>query len=325
MATRVTRSRQGLTQQPEPQSRARWTTGLTKIFADLLVDQVQKGNKLNNNSFNKKAWTVMCDEFYQKTGLRWDKEQLKNRYSVMKRQHSIVKSLINQREFCLDASTGNVIASNEAWNEYIKAHPDAEPIRVSGCPIFKQLGVIFSDALNNENHEESAEQEEEFPSSVPFERPFSTIREVEPLNTIQEDEESSESEDEDDVADDQEKYQPSTRSTTVVHSTSTALDSANAANRKRGRKGIDDAIAGAISHMAAASRLRTAAIRQISERYSVADCIKELDAMQGVEEGIYFAALDLFDNPNAREIFLSLKGDKRMIWLRGKCTAHLIS
>ncbi|KAF2312430.1 hypothetical protein GH714_034660 [Hevea brasiliensis] len=92
------------------------------------------------------------------------------------------------------------------------------------------------------------------------------------------------------------------------------MDNTTAANRKRGRKGIDDAIAGAILRMAAASRLKTAAIKQISERYSIADCIKELDAMQGVEEGVYFA-LDLFDNPNAREIFLSLKGDKRMICL----------
>ncbi|XP_058009125.1 L10-interacting MYB domain-containing protein isoform X2 [Hevea brasiliensis] len=310
MARRVTRSRQQITQQPEPQSRARWTNGLTKIFADLMVDQVQKGNKLNNNSFSKKAWNIMSDEFYQKTGLKWDKEQLKNRYAVMRRQHAIVKSLLNRSEFRLDASTGNIIATNQAWNEYIKGHPDAEPIRGNGCPIYKQLGVIFSEPLTNGNHDQPAELEEEAPSAVPFK---------ETLNNIQEEESSSESEDEDDVADNQETFQPATHiattivhgtsATTIVHGTSatTVMDNTTAANRKRGRKGIDDAIAGAILRMAAASRLKTAAIKQISERYSIADCIKELDAMQGVEEGVYFAALDLFDNPNAREIFLSLK------------------
>ena len=55
--------------------------------------------------------------------------------------------------------------------------------------------------------------------------------------------------------------------------------------------------------------------------YTIADCIRELDGMQGVDEKVYFASLDLFNKPNAREIFLSLKGDKRLIWLRGKCAA----
>ncbi|EEF32727.1 L10-interacting MYB domain-containing protein [Ricinus communis] len=338
MTNRVTRSRQQVTQQPpELQMRARWTTGLTKIFADLMVDQVHKGNKLSNNSFNKKAWNIMCDEFYEKTGLNWDKEQLKNRFSIMRKQHAIVKSLLNQSEFHLDESTGNIIASNEAWNRYIKGHPDAEPIRGSGCPIYKQLGVIFSEPLTNGKHVQSVEHEEELPSSVFSKDPLDGIPEKElttsisfkePLTTIQEEESSSESEDGDDVADEQEIIQPlpvTHFTTTVMHNTTSAMDSTAAANRKRGRKGIDDAIAGAILHMAAASRLRTAAIRKVSERFSVADCIKELNAIQGLEEGVYFAALDLFDNRNAREIFLSLKGDKRMIWLRGKCTSHPIS
>lgn len=179
--------------------------------------------------------------------------------------------------------------------------------------------MIFSEPLTNGNHDQPAEQEEEVPSSVPLK---------ETLNAVQQEESPSESEDEDDVADNQEMVQPATHvATTTMHSTSTTTGSENitAGNRKRGRKGIDDAIAGAILHMAAASRLRTAAIKRISERYSVADCVKELDAMQGVEEGVYFAALDLFDSPNAREIFLSLKGEKRMIWLLCKCNANQVS
>ena len=99
-----------------------------------------------------------------------------------------------------------------------------------------------------------------------------------------------------------------------------AADNANV-NRKRGRRRIDDAIAGAILHMAAASKLRTATINRINARYSIADCIKELDRIQGIEQEVYFAALDLFNKATAREIFLSLKEDKRLIWLRAKCAA----
>lgn len=139
--------------------------------------------------------------------------------------------------------------------------------------------------------------EEGIPSSLPFSEHLSTIPE----------ESSSESEEVEDVADDQDAIQPPTPSATN--------------NRKRGRKGIDDAIAGAILEMATASKMRTDAVKQCNARYSIANCIKELDELQGVDEQVYFAALDLFNNPTAREIFLSLKAGKRLTWLRGKCTA----
>lgn len=91
------------------------------------------------------------------------------------------------------------------------------------------------------------------------------------------------------------------------------------AMRKRGRKGVDGSIAEAIQEMAAASKLRMAAVNYCDSRYSIAKCIKELDAMKLVDGEVYLAALDLFNNPNARETFLSLKCDKRLIWLYRKC------
>ena len=118
MAGQLARSRRLETQQQE-QSRAKWTTSLTKILAALMVDQVHKGNK-HNNLFNKKAWKYICDEFYKKTGLKWDKEQLKNRYSVLRRQYTIVKSILDQSDFSWDEATGSITANDEIWAEYIK-------------------------------------------------------------------------------------------------------------------------------------------------------------------------------------------------------------
>lgn len=119
MASRVTRSRRLPPQQQEQQPRARWTTSLTKILADLMVHQVHQGNK-QSNSFNKKAWKYICDEFHSKTGLKWDKEQLKNRYSVLRRQYSTVKSIIEHSDFSWDESTGSIMAKEEVWAEYIR-------------------------------------------------------------------------------------------------------------------------------------------------------------------------------------------------------------
>lgn len=116
---------------------------------------------------------------------------------------------------------------------------------------------------------------------------------------------SSESEEADAAADHKDTVQP--------------ITPCSAGIRKRGRKGIDDAIAGAILEMAAASKLRKAAIQQRDARYTITNCIKALDEMKGVDEQVYFAAIDLFNDPTAREMFLSLKRDKRLIWLQRKC------
>lgn len=120
-------------------------------------------------------------------------------------------------------------------------------------------------------------------------------------------ENSSEYEETDDMEDDQE-FLP----TPPPPSVSISM-------RKRGRKGIDGSIAEAIQEMAAASRLRMTAFNHCNGRYSIANCIKELDEMQLLQEEVYLAALDLFNSPNARETFLSLKDDKRLLWIFKKC------
>nr|KJB43298.1 hypothetical protein B456_007G192500 [Gossypium raimondii] len=278
---------------PRSLPRAPWTTFLAKTVADLLVEQVHGGNR-HNNSFNKRAWKSMCDDFYKKTSLKWDKEQLKNRYGVLRRQYVLVKSLPDRSEFSCNESTGVIIGTDEAWSDFTKGHPDAETIKASGCSIYKQLCTIFSEPMTNGKHDYSAELGGQVPSSLPS---------LESLSRIQE-ESSSSSEEVEDVADDPDAVQLSA--------------SGLISSRKRGRRGIDDAIAAAILEMAAASKLRTAAVKQRNARYSIPSCIKELDEIEGLEERVYFAAVELFNNPNAREIFLSLKGDKRLTWLHCK-------
>ncbi|XP_009379367.1 L10-interacting MYB domain-containing protein isoform X2 [Pyrus x bretschneideri] len=289
MANCSARSRGRTLQHQGHQLRAKWTMQLTKILVNLMVDQVHRGNRQNGH-MGKKAWKSVCDEFHKRTGLKWDKEQLKNRCTVLRRMYVTVKSLLDRSDFSWDESTGVIAASNAVWAEHIREHPDAETLKTSGCPIFKELCTIFSKPPTNGKHDHPAEHEGGDPNSRPSE----------PVSLNQE-ESSSDSQEGDDAVNGQETFQP--------------------AIRKRGRKGTDDAIAGAILEMAAASRLRAAATQQRDARYTIASCIEELDKMQGVDEHVYFAALDLFNKPVAREMFLSLKGEKRLIWLRSKCTA----
>lgn len=105
------------------------------------------------------------------------------------------------------------------------------------------------------------------------------------------------------------------------HSKRQPVTPSGSGRRKRSRKTAGDAIVDAMLEIAAASKMRAAAIMKNEERFSISRCIKVLDEMQGVDQRIYFLALDLFENPNAREIFISLKNEKRLLWLQGKCRA----
>ncbi|MED6148920.1 hypothetical protein PIB30_118338 [Stylosanthes scabra] len=97
------------------------------------------------------------------------------------------------------------------------------------------------------------------------------------------------------------------------------VPSGTGGSRKRGRKAAGSAIVDAMLEIAAASKMRASAIMKSEDRFSISKCIKLLDETQGVDDRIYFLALDLFeDHPNAREVFISLKDERRLPWLLGK-------
>ncbi|KAJ4890173.1 Uncharacterized protein Rs2_29921 [Raphanus sativus] len=229
-----------------------WTALSTKLLANLILDQVRKGNTVNNSSssLSNKAWNFITHEFHTRSGggVRRDKEHLKNRFALLARQFSLVKLILSRDDFVFDESTGCIIASDESWDQYVKECPDAEAVRRGGCPVYSQLSQIFRVV--------HLEEEETVLPEGPKRRPS---------------------------------------------------------------RGVEAAIANAIGEMAAASRLRTSSLTQMSSRFTLAECIRELDGIHGVAENVYFAALEIFNNPCARETFLSLRSDMRLAWLQWKC------
>ncbi|KAH6803728.1 hypothetical protein C2S51_031975 [Perilla frutescens var. frutescens] len=277
----TTRSKKAqVAQQPENQLRAKWTASLTKALADLMVDEIHKGNK-SSKSFSKKGWKFICDNFRIQTGYWWDNEQLKSRYGALRKQYINITLLLDQPDFKWDEATGAIVASDEAWDRYIKAHPDAEMLRSTGCPIYNQLRTIFAEPVTCGKQNGSTMDNGGISGSYTSpEHPTVKLEELSPSES--------------------EKY-------------------TDLASRKRGRKGFEDAIARGILEMAAATKLRAEAIKKFNNKFSITECVKALDELQGINDQVYLAALDLFSNRNARETFLTLKVDKRLIWLQRKC------
>ncbi|KAK6118027.1 hypothetical protein DH2020_048230 [Rehmannia glutinosa] len=287
MASRATRPRKPqVAEQPENQSRAKWTSSLTKTLVDLMVDEVHKGN-ISNKSFSKKGWKFICDNFRIQTGYWWDNEQLKSRYVALRKQYVNVRLLLDHPDFKWDKTTGAITATDEAWDRYIKEHPDAETVRSTGCTIYDQLRTIFAEPRTYDKQNGSTEDNEVISCSLPSPgHPTVKMEELSP----------SESDEYVDVG-----------------------------SHKRGRKGIENAIARGVMEMAAATKLRTEAIKKFNSKFSITDCVGALDGLQGVNDRVYFAALDLFSNSrNARETFLTLNVEKRLIWLQRKCLTGAI-
>ncbi|XP_051136496.1 L10-interacting MYB domain-containing protein-like [Andrographis paniculata] len=288
MDSRTTRSRKAhmAQQQAENQSRAKWTASLTKTLADLMVEQIQKGNK-SNRSFSKKGWKLICDNFRSQTGYWWDNDQLKSRYVALRKQYINVSTLLSYPDFQWDEANSAIIATDAAWDKYIREHHDAENLRIAGCPIYNQLRTIFAETGTGSKKQNGSSREPDNISSL----------NLSPIPTRQaaaEVEEQSPSE--------SEKY-------------------ADQYSRKRCRRGgIEDSLAKGILKMAGATKLHTEAINSLNSKFPVSDCVRALDELQGIDDRIYLAALDLFNSRNARETFLTLRAEKQLGWLERKCS-----
>lgn len=103
------------------------------------------------------------------------------------------------------------------------------------------------------------------------------------------------------------------------HSKHQSTIPSSSGRQKRSRKATGDAIVDAMLEIAAASKTRASIIARNEDDFSISKCIQVLDDMQDVDQHIYFRALDLFEFPSARETFISLKRERRLIWLQRKC------
>lgn len=91
-------------QPKQERSRTRWTASLDKIFADLVVKQIQLGNR-PNNVFDKKTWNHIRDEFNKQTDLNFNNNQLRKHLDVLRTRFYNLKSAYDQNnDFVIDDS-----------------------------------------------------------------------------------------------------------------------------------------------------------------------------------------------------------------------------
>lgn len=185
-------------------------------------------------------------------------------------------------------------------------------IRVKDCPIYEQLCAIFTDSAAEGKYAQSSHYEELDKSAGMDSAGLISCQDGGiPCST-----------------------DPSTSIQVQGNMSSAEKVIKNIAQRKRkapsetntflGQRRRDqetyDTMAEALSEMVAALKSRVVATTTGDDQFSITSCIRALDEIQDIEEWLYFAALDLFEDPSLRETFISLKGNKiRLTWLKGKC------
>ncbi|KAL1198639.1 L10-interacting MYB domain-containing protein [Cardamine amara subsp. amara] len=193
---------------------------------------------------------------------------------------------------------------------YLGVQPRSEPVKVKDCPIYEQLCTIFADdsvdgRYAQSSHFEGLDESKANQSSDLLTTPTQGTITSENIATPN-------------VA------QANTNS--VKRKRKREPDSQTSLGQSQINPAALETMAGALSDMVASLRSRMADSKTQEDRFSITNCINALDEIENLDEGVYFAALDLFENPAIRETFLSLKGNKlRLTWLQSKCRKLLTS
>ncbi|CAL5203094.1 unnamed protein product [Lathyrus oleraceus] len=140
--------------------KASWTPAYHKIFVDLCLDETLKGNKAGSH-FTKVGWRNIMGYFYAKTGVRYDKRQIKNHYDSTRKQWKIWVKLIGDDFMKWDSRTNKFGASEKDWLDYLKENPEAAQFRFKEISFPEKLDIIYGDSIQTEEMRPSSSSEKQ--------------------------------------------------------------------------------------------------------------------------------------------------------------------
>ncbi|GAB2287099.1 hypothetical protein Dimus_021483 [Dionaea muscipula] len=118
-----------------------WTEGMDRCLCDILMEQVKLGNKVGK-VFRPHAYAAAVAALNDKFDLDFTKENVKSRLKTWRKLYSLVKEALSHDGFEWDKDQKMVLADGNAWNKYIKAHPDAKHLRGRSIKIYEEMCII---------------------------------------------------------------------------------------------------------------------------------------------------------------------------------------
>ncbi|XP_042484106.1 uncharacterized protein LOC122064463 isoform X2 [Macadamia integrifolia] len=95
-----------------------WTNEMDRCLTEILVNQVNKGNK--KEKFLNKAYLAAVKVINERFSLNLSKDHVRNRLKTWKKQYGMLKELLSLSGFQWDDERKMVVAHDYIWNEYLK-------------------------------------------------------------------------------------------------------------------------------------------------------------------------------------------------------------
>lgn len=260
-------------------SRTYWQPPMDRYFIDLMLDQVQKGSRIDG-VFRKQAWMEMIAAFNAKFGFSYDLDVLKNRYKTLRRQYQVIKNLLDLDGFVWDDARQMVTADDYVWQDYIKAHADARQFMTRPVPYYKDLCVICD------------------PSSD--ERECSSSQDLEQQN------------------DEEDTRSPATSISNGSRKNKRQLENMPCLSHSKRLRDNDDGMASAIREMASAVSSLSDRRKNDENSIPIENVVEAVQALPDMDEDLVLDACDLLEDEKKSKTFMALDVKLRRKWLLRK-------
>ncbi|CAE5963855.1 unnamed protein product [Arabidopsis arenosa] len=123
----------------------KWSDPQHKMLLRLLVDAINHGFRDANGKFNKlTVETRILPPINKQLGAKKTYSEYRNRMKILKGRYKIMAELLRfSSGFGWDPETKKFTASDEVWDDYLKAHPNKTNMRNESFEDFEDLRMIF--------------------------------------------------------------------------------------------------------------------------------------------------------------------------------------
>ncbi|KAI3461407.1 hypothetical protein Pfo_018070 [Paulownia fortunei] len=281
---------------PEP---ACWPDSVEKILIELMVKEVQSGNR-PSTTLTKKGWRHIEKGLYEKTNRTYSYSQLRNKFNQLRIRYQDFSKLLKEPGFIWDPSRNSLMATDAVWKSYRKANKNMRRFRGKGCPMFNELGIIFQENCQVYFQTANCSVDAESTGASPSASPDNTSNCKDHPSV--------------DVGCSQQRSPtPGSRILEKKEARTTAKGSTewneitvpSTASDKKWTESSDT---------------RVPPIKNVGEYpdsagFSITNCVKCLESIEGVDSNTYLKAIKMFKDADWREMFMAMSARRRLDWL----------
>lgn len=294
---------------------AKWDDNTHRIFTELCVDEVRKGNR-PTTTLSKTGWANVQKEFNAITGKTYNNKQLKNHWDCMKTEWTLFDQLRRGHMVLGWNQEKKTIAADDAWwDAQIKINPKYAKFKNKDLSvIWFSYDVLFGDIGATDNR-----------ALVPI-GPSTVIKLkdedyfIDEGNVVAAAEGAEES---DECGDSQASRQPV--SDDIQIPVTSEKITCSGMKRKKGDMFSKDGIDSLVNIMTSKS---TESSFHTADAPSIKECMDKLEDIEGIPKKtpLYWYSQNLFTRPDMRTIFMKQRCDRsRAGWLEFNYSEYLNS